>query len=422
MKVLVIGSGGKEHAIAWKLSQSRHVNNIYCAPGNAGIAEIAECIDVKPGDFSTLIDFVKYEWIDLTIVDAPELLSQGIVDAFQREGCKIFGPRKEAAGIGASRVFAKELIRRFGVPSAEYKVFSSYLHALDFVRLKGAPLIIKTAGHAQAPDIFLARTVDRAAEILKLIMKDNMLGEAGRQVIIEEHIEGKRVSFVAITDGITIMPLSILSVFRAPENAGTDFPPGDAGAYSSAHHLPSELESAVMEKILRPLLKALRSAGMTYKGILSVDLIISHGMPFVFDLNSGFQNLEAQTILPRLRTDYVELMSLALKERLAEAAVSWGDETSFCVTVFSKSCAGLHPERAKIKGLEKIKDLQDIMVFHENTSFDNHDTVAAGSIVMSVNATGSDLRKAGAKAYDALEKIQFKGKWHRKNLGDSALE
>lgn len=418
MKVLVIGSGGKEHAIVWKLSQSRHVTNIYCAPGNAGMAEIAECIDVKPTDFNTLIDFVKYEWIDLTIVDTPALLSQGIVDMFLREGCKIFGPEKGPAEISASRVFTKELMKRFGIPTAEYTVFSSYLHALDFVRLKGAPLVIKTAGHAPATDVFLAQTVDRAVEILRLIMKDSMLGEAGRRVLIERPVEGQRFSYVAITDGSTILPLSGLSVFRESGDAGTDFPPGDAGALSSARHLSPARESAVTEKILRPLLKAMRSKVIPYRGILSLDLVFRNGIPFVCELHSSFQNLEAQTVLPRLGTDYVDLLSSTIKERLAEVSVSWEEDASLCIAVFSEYRDGLHSERPKITGLEKIKNLKDIMVFHEDTAFDNHDTVVAGSKVMSVTATGPDLGKAGPKAYDAVGKIQFKGKRYRKNLGD----
>jgi phosphoribosylamine--glycine ligase len=422
MKVLVIGSGGKEHAIAWKLSRSRHVNKIYCAPGNAGMAEIAECIDVLPGDFKTLIDFVKYEWIDLTIVDTAELLSQGITDAFQREGCSIFGPPKGAVRLSSSRIFAKDLLRQFGIPAPEYKMFSSYLQAHDFIRLKGAPLVIKTDGHAQKSDIFFARTVDHAEEILRLIMKDKMLGEAGKRVIIEEHIKGNRVSLVAITDGLIILPLTSVSVFRTPEDTGSHSPLRDAGAYSPAHSLPSALQSAVTEKILRPLLKALRAAGISYKGILSVDLIIRKGSPFVFELNSCFQNLEAQTILPRLKTDYVDLVSAALKEKLSETTVAWEEDPALCIAVFSNTDAGPHAGRVPIQGLEKTNNLNDIMVFHENTSFDDNDIVVSGSRVMSVIARANDIQKAGVRAYETLKMIQFKGMHYRRNIGDAAYD
>jgi phosphoribosylamine---glycine ligase len=418
MKVLVIGSGGKEHAIAWKLSQSRHVNKIYCATGNAGIAEIAECIDVLPGDFKTLVDFVKYEWIDLTIVDTPDLLSQGIVDAFQREGCSIFGPTRGAARLSSSRIFAKDLMRQFGIPAPEYKVFSSYTQAHDFIRLKSAPLVIKTDGHAKKADIFFAGTVDHAEEILRFIMKDNMLGEAGKQVIIEEYIEGNRVSLVAITDGLAIIPLTSLSIHRTPGDTVTDAFPGYAGAYSPSPYFSSELESAVMQKILKPLLKALRSTGISYKGMLSIDLIIRQGKPFVFELQSSFQNLEAQTILPRLKTDYVDLVSATLKEKLSEMTVAWEEEPALCIAVFSKTHAGPHPEKVKIKGLEKIAQLKDSMVFQDNTSFDNHDIIVSGSSAMSVTVRGSDIQEARAKANDVLKMIQFKGMLYRKNIGD----
>jgi phosphoribosylamine---glycine ligase len=206
VKVLVIGGGGREHALVWKLSQSKHINKIYASPGNAGIAEIAECIDLSPNNFSAIVDFVRYEWIDLTIVCSEKLLAEGIVDFFDREGRRILGPDRKAAQAGLSRVFAKNLMRLHGIPTPGYKVFTSYLQALDYIRLKSAPIVIKTDGRSAGNDSFFASTTDEAMNVLKLIMEDGIFGEDGRQVVIEEQLAGERVSFLALTDGKTLPP------------------------------------------------------------------------------------------------------------------------------------------------------------------------------------------------------------------------
>ncbi|MEW6586567.1 MAG: phosphoribosylamine--glycine ligase [Nitrospirota bacterium] len=415
MKVLVIGGGSKEHAIVWRLSQSRHVNKIYCCPGNAGIAEKAEIIDAPPDDFNTLIDFVKYEWIDLTVADNPELLWRGVVDTFRREGCSIFGAHKSAARLSSSRVFAKDFMRLHGIPSAEYRAFSSYIQAEDFVRLKGAPIVIKADGRSPKGDTFFAPTVDIARDVLNRILQDKVLGEAGRQIIIEERIQGDRLSILAVTDGVTILPFASLLVYRSAGSAdGSTFI--DIGARSPAISVGPELELEIRGKILKPLLKALQSGGLTYKGMVSADIVVRNGAPFVFDLNCCFQGLEAQTVLPRLRTDYVEIVSAAMKERLSEMPIELSHESSFCVEV-SKKSGRLHRELVGVSGLDKIRDREDVMVFHENTFFENHDVVAPEGRVMCVTAWGGDMRQAATKAFQAAEQIQFKGMYYSKDMG-----
>lgn len=414
MKVLVIGGGGREHAIVWKLSQSKHINKIYCSPGNAGIAKIAECIDISPNNFSAIIDFVKYEWIDLTIVSSEKLFSRGIVNAFEREGCKILGPNKSAAQIRSSRVFAKNLMKLYRIPTAEYKVFTSYLHAQDYVRFKGAPIVIKTDGYSEDNGVFVSSTVEDAIDTLKLIMKDRILGDIGKQVIIEESLKGERVSSVAITDGNTIMPLTSLYIYRHISNRNAGSTTARMGAYSPATILTNELEAVIMEKIMRPLLKAFNSEGIIYKGILSADLIVNKGRAYIFEINCCFEDLEAQTILPRLKTDLMDIVLAVMGERLYDTAIEWKQESAVCIVISSGDFPDKHKKDVVMAGFEKINTIKDTVVFHESTSFDNNDIVASGSKVMSITATGADIRDAKAKAYKAIENIHFEGMYYIK--------
>ena len=418
MKVLIIGSGGREHAIAWKMSGSKHISEIYCSPGNAGIAEIAECIDFSPSDFSALIDFVKSEWIDLTIVCDEKFLARGIVNAFEREGCMILGPDKKASQIRLSRVFTKNLLRLRRLPTAEYKVFTSYLHAQDYIRLKGAPVVIKTGGYC-ADGIFTASTVEEATDILRLIMKDRSLGDAGRQVIIEENLRGERISFLVLTDGKTVIPLTSLYIHRSKRNAAGPVA-AVAGACSPVPLLKEGFEGYLLEKIMTPLLKAFSAEGIKYKGFISADLIVNKEKVYIFELDCCLGSLDAQTILPRLKTDLMDMVSSVAEERLSDTVIAWKRKASVCVVVYSK---GKPPDyqRDLMKGLEKAKSMEDIVIFHEHSSFDDRDRVATGSRVLSVTSTGSDIEDAKTKAYKALERIRFEGMYYSKDVGNILL-
>lgn len=422
MKVIVIGGGGKEHAIVWKLFQSRHIDRIYCCPGNAGIAEIAECIDVSPNDFHALIDFVKYEWVDLTIVGSEELLSKGIVNVFEKEGCRILGPDKTASQLGSSRVFAKNLMRLHGIPTAEYKVFTSYLHAQDYIRLKGTPIVIKTERSSDENGVFMVSRVEEAIDALGLIMKDRIFGEAGKRVIVEESIKGEMVSFIVVTDGKIIVPLTGLHKHKCIFNGDTGSSIVTMGACSPSPILTKELETIIMEKIIRPTLKALNSEGMQYKGILSADLIIDKGKPYVFEFNCSFGDLETQTILPRLKTDFMDISLAIIEGRLSDIGIEWKPEASVCIVISSRGYSGKYERGAVITGLERIKTMQDVVVFHEGTSFNNEDIVISGGRVISITATGADLQDAKTKAYNAVEKIHFDGIYYRKDIGNNIFE
>ncbi len=412
MKVLVIGNGGREHAIIWKLSQSKHIDKIYSSPGNAGIAEIAECIDISPNDFSSLVDFVKYEWIDLTIVCSEKFISNDIVSVFEREGRRILGPDRTSAQVRLSRVSAKNLMRLHRIPTAEYKVFTSYLHAQDHIRLKGAPIVIKLDGNSEGSDCFIASTVEEAIGNLKLIMEDRIFGDAGRRVIIEESLKGDRFTFVVLTDGKSILPITSLYIY-----SGNELSSAAAGAYSPVPVVKEELRTYITEKILGALLKAFRSEGIKYKGFISADLVVNKDGVRVFELNWSFGDLEAQTILPRLRTDLTDLVLAVTDEKLYGTALEWGQNASVCVAGFLKGHLAESGEGIVVSGLETIKTMKDVFTFHDNTSFDNSGIVTPGGRVISITATGKDIKDAKTKAYNAIGKIHVEGMHYRDDIG-----
>jgi phosphoribosylamine---glycine ligase len=407
MKILVLGGGGGEHAIIWKLSQSRHIDKIYCCPGNAGIAELAECIDVNPHNVTALIDFVKYEWIDLTIVNSEEFLLKGIVDMFEREGCRVLGPNRTASQLRSSRVFIKNLLRRYRIPTAGYKVCTSYLDAEDYVRLKGAPMVIKTDGNLGGKGIITEATVEEAIRILGLIMKDKVLGDLGRHVIIEDNLRGEKVSVVFLTDGSTLKPF--MSLHTQTTN---DIVTRTIGSFSPASLVTEEIEQIIMEKIMSPLLRAFTSEGIKFKGVLSIDVIVDEKQVFLFDLNCCFKDLEAQTILPRLQTDIAEVYMAVAEEKLSQIELEWIKKLSACIMVFSAEHSDNKPHGALITGLEGRAS--DTFVFHEQTAFSKNNIIAAGENVFSVAAFGDDMNDAKQKAYHVIEKIHFEGMHYMK--------
>lgn len=421
MKVLVIGSGGREHALVWKLSQSRHVDRIYCMPGNAGIAEIAECIDVN-NDFQALLDFVKYEWIDLTIVGPEEPLSKGIVDLFEKEGRKIIGPTMGASMLEASKVFAKDFMRRYGIPTAEYRVFTSYLHAEDYIRVKGAPIVVKADGLAAGKGVFVARTIDEAMDALRLIMKERIFGDAGERVVIEECLEGEEASFMAFCDGKTIIPMVSSQdhkrVFDNDEGPNT----GGMGAYSPAPVITEEVERKVINKIMIPAIRGMRAEGIKYKGILYAGLMIKDGNPYVLEFNCRFGDPETQPVLSRLKTDLVDISFAIIEERLSEIAIEWRPEASVCVVLASKGYPGKYEKGKVIKGLDRLKDMENLYVFHAGTRFNNGDVVTSGGRVLGVTALGKDIAEARNRVYEAIKEIQFEGMHFRKDIALKALK
>ena len=422
MKVLVIGGGGREHAIVWKLSQSKSVDKIYCCPGNAGIAEIAECIDVNQDDFRSLLDFVKYEWIDLTIVGPEAPLSKGIVDLFEKDGRRILGPTKAAARLESSKVFSKNLMRSHGIPTADYRVFTSYLHAEEYVKFKGAPIVLKADGLAAGKGVFVAASVDEAMDALKQIMKDRVFGEAGDRVLIEDCLRGEEASFMAFTDGKTIVPMVSSQdhkrIFDNDQGPNT----GGMGAYSPAPVITEELQTVVMEKVMKQTIRALKAEGITYKGILYAGLMIDKGKPYVLEFNCRFGDPETQPVLSRLESDLMEVAMAVTDEKLSEITVEWKKDPSVCVVLSSEGYPGKYRKGDAITGIDAANRLEGVHVFHAGTAFKDNDTVTSGGRVLGVTATGNTIAAAKKRAYEAVEKIHFRGMHYRKDIADRALQ
>jgi len=416
MKVLVIGEGASEHALVWKLSQSRHIDKIYCCPGNRAIAETAEYIDVSPYNFRTLIDFVKYEWIDLTLAVSHELFLKGIVNAFEKEGCRILGPHKAVAQSMTSRVFLKNLMRRHRIPTTEYKVFTSYLHAQDYIRLKTPPFVIKTDGFLDNHGAFTALTIEDAMDTLKMIMEDMTFGDAGKHVIMEESLQGEKVSFVAVTDGQTIAPLADLYKYEDREIDSGGLLTTVMGAYSPTGIFTEELKNKIMNQVMEPLLKALRSEGIHYKGFLFADLIYDQKRPYLFELQCCFPNPEIQTILPRLKSDFVDFAFSVTEERLSDSTRELINETSLCINLYSRGYPQKDRKSFIINGLEEIESMKDIAVFHGSTSSSDTKRASGGEMILSITATGKDIKAAKETADIAIDKIYFDGMYYGKDI------
>ena len=422
MKVLVIGSGGREHALVWKLSQSPRVDKIFCTPGNAGISEIAECLDIKTDDIGALVNFAKYEGIDLTIVGPEAPLTAGIVDAFVKEDRRIFGPDKLGAQLEGSKVFAKEFMLKYGIPTAEYKTFTSYLHAKEYIQLKGAPIVIKADGLAAGKGVFVAVSVEESIDALKLIIKERAFGSAGDKVIVEQCLKGEEASFMVLTDGKTFIPLATSqdhkTVFDNDKGPNT----GGMGAYSPAPIITESLEADIMKNIIKPVIKGLTKERINYRGIIYAGLMICDGKPYVLEFNCRFGDPEAQPVLMRLDSDLFDALKATSEGKLKDIKLSWKNDASVCVALTSKGYPGSYEKGKVIKGLDSLKNRDDLMVFHAGTSVDDKGFVTSGGRVLGVTALGKDIRGAKENAYQAIKKIHFDGMHYRKDIGDKAIK
>ncbi len=421
MKVLVIGGGGREHAICWALSRSRSVDKIFCAPGNAGISSIAECIDIKPTDFGALLDFVKYEWIELTIVGPEVPLSMGIADAFEKEGRRIVGPTRAAAQLESSKAFAKDFMRRHGIPTAAYNTFTSYTQAEDYIRLKGGPMVIKADGLAAGKGVIMAQTYDEAIDAIRMILKDRAFGEAGERVVIEECLTGEEASFIAFTDGHKIVPMASSQdhkrIFDRDEGPNT----GGMGAYSPAPVVTPALETEIMERIMYPVLRGMRNDGIVYKGALYAGVMVKDGKPSVLEFNCRLGDPETQPILARLETDFVDLCLAVTDGKLAELELKWRQEAAVCVVMAAAGYPGEYKKGIPIEGLDAASSMQDVVVFHAGTGYRDGKIVTAGGRVLGVTALGEDIAAAKARAYEAVGKIRFEGAQYRRDIADRAV-
>ena len=422
MKVLVVGGGGREHALVWKIAQSPKVTKIYAAPGNAGMAQLAECTPLKAEDIAGLLAFAKQKQIDLTVVGPEGPLSMGIVDEFSKAGLRIFGPTGKAAEIEASKRFSKDLMKKYHIPTAEYGVFTDKAQAEAYVREKGAPIVVKADGLAAGKGVVVAETVDEALKAIDLIMAQKAFGAAGERVVIEECLKGEEASFMAFTDGKTVVPMASSQdhkrVFDADKGPNT----GGMGAYSPAPIVTKKLERKIMETIMVPTVNAMEKEGRLFKGVLYAGVMIHEGEARVLEFNARFGDPETQPIMSRLDTDLVEIVEAILDGKLSKLNIAWKADSAVCVVMASGGYPGNYEKGREITGLDKASDHKNVMVFHSGTAIKSGKVVTDGGRVLGVTGLGPVVAAAIDNAYAAVRDISFEGAHYRRDIGARALE
>lgn len=421
--MLVIGSGGREHALAWKISQSRRVGEVHAAPGNAGICAGAKCVDIPPTDIEGLLSYAAENNIDLTVVGPEAPLAEGIVDRFEKEGLKIFGPTKKAAEIESSKAFAKKLMRKYGIPTADYKVFRDAEKAMDYVRELGGPVVVKADGLAAGKGSIPCRNEKEAIEAIRKIMVEKAFGKAGRKVVVEEFMVGEEASILAFTDGEHIIPLEPSQDHKRAYDGDKGPNTGGMGAYSPAPVVDRELQGIIFDEILAPTVAAMREEGREYRGILYAGLMITKEGPKVVEFNCRFGDPETQAVLPRLMTDITRPIEATIDGNLHKVKLRWRRAAAVCVVMASKGYPGKYEKGYPIEGLEQTEAIKDVFVFHAGTKRDEEGRiVTAGGRVLGVTALGDDIPKAIDRAYQAVSRIHFDGSFYRRDIGFRALK
>ena len=422
MKVLVVGGGGREHALCWKIAQSPKVKKVYCAPGNAGISKVAECVSISADDISSLKSFVLKEGIDLTVV-GPELpLTLGIVDSFEKDRLRIFGPEKDAARLEGSKSFSKKLMEKHNIPTAAYSVFSDLEEAKTDIENQGPPLVIKADGLAAGKGVLICLTMDDAFQAVDLMMKEKNFGKAGENVIIEELLEGEEASFLAFSDGKSVLPLAS-SQDHKPVYDGDKGPnTGGMGAYSPAPIVTDEMSNWILENVMIPVVKGMEKEGCQYKGILYAGLMMTNDGPKVLEFNCRFGDPEAQPLLVRMKTDIVPILEATMEGSLASEKIEWDNRTSICVVMSSEGYPGDYEKGREITGLEKLEGMEAVQVFHSGTTLSNGSLVTSGGRVLGITALGDGIEKAINRAYKAIEYVSWEGAHFRYDIGAKALK
>ncbi len=421
MKVLVIGGGGREHALVWKIAQSPLVEAVYCAPGNPGIAGLAECVHIPADDIDALIDFATAEKIDLTVVGPEVPLTMGIVDRFQTAGLEIFGPNQAAACIEGSKSFSKDLMAQYDIPTAAYQTFTERDAAVAYVKAQGAPIVVKADGLAAGKGVIVAMTEEQAIAGIDDIMLDKVFGAAGASVVIEEFMDGEEASFFVFTDGKNILPLASSQdhkrAFDNDEGPNT----GGMGAYSPAPVVTAALHDVIVETIVKPTITGMANDGCPYSGILYVGLMIKDGKPRVVEYNARFGDPEAQPLLMRMKSDIVPVLQACARGKLQQDSIEWHDKAAVCVAMASGGYPASYDKGFEITGLEEVLAMEDVVVFHAGTSLKDGKIVNSGGRVLGVTGLGSTVAEAIDCAYAAVAKINWNGVHFRKDIGRKAL-
>ena len=421
MKVLVIGSGGREHALAWKIAQSPRVDTIYCAPGNAGIAALAKCVPIKAADVEGLLEFALDEAIDLTVVGPEAPLAMGIVDRFTAEGLRIFGASAQSARLETSKAFAKNIMVKYGIPTARGRAFDVLEEAAAYIRNSGGDLVVKADGLAAGKGVFVCTTEKQALDAVKQIMKDRVFGEAGSRVVIEERLRGEEVSFLAFTDGETILPLPSSQDHKAAYDGDQGPNTGGMGAYSPAPIVDEYLHQKIMDTIMTATLRALAAEGIRYRGVLYAGLMVDKDRIQVLEFNVRFGDPETQPLLMRLKSDIVPVMEAVCDGTLHEMSLDIDHRPSVCVVMTAGGYPGSYKKGMVIHGLKNVNRMKDLVTFHAGTRAKGKQVLSDGGRVLGVTALGNTIEKAIDRAYAAAAKISWDGVYYRKDIGNKAL-
>ena len=422
MKVLIVGSGGREHAIAWSVAKSPKVDKIYCAPGNAGIAEFAECVNIKAMEFDKLVAFAKENAIDLTIIGMDDPLVGGVVDAFESEGLRVFGPRKNAAIIEGSKAFSKDLMKKYKIPTAAYENFTDPDEAIKYLETAKMPIVLKADGLALGKGVLICNTLEEAKEGVKTLMLDKQFGDAGNEIVIEEFMTGREVSVLAFCDGKTIKCMTSAQDHKRAKDGDQGLNTGGMGTFSPSPFYNDEVEAFCEKYVYQSTIDAMASEGRPFTGILFTGLMITEDGPKVLEYNARFGDPEAQVVLPRMKNDIIDVMEACIDGKLSDVELEFEDNAAVCVVLASDGYPEKYDKGFEIKGLDTFKDKAGYYVFHAGTKFDGDKIVTNGGRVLGVVAKGENLKAARANAYKATEWIDFANKYKRNDIGKAIDE
>ena len=423
MKVLVVGSGGREHAICTSVAKSKRVDKIYCAPGNAGIAALAECVPIGAMEFDKLVAFAKEKEIDFTIVGMDDPLVGGIVDVFEAEGLKVFGPRKNAAILEGSKAFSKDLMKKYNIPTAAYENFTSAEDAIAYLETAKMPIVLKADGLALGKGVLICNTIEEAKAGVKEIMEDKKFGTAGNTMVIEEFMTGREISVLSFVDGKTIKTMSSAQDHKRAKDGDKGLNTGGMGNFSPSPFYTKEVDEFCKKYIYQPTVDAMAAEGRPFTGVIFFGLMLTEDGPKVLEYNARFGDPEAQVVLPRMKNDVIDVMEACVEGRLDQIDLQFEDNAAVCVVLASDGYPVSYEKGFEIKGLENFEGKDDYFCFHAGTKFDeNGKIVTNGGRVLGITATGKDLKEARAKAYEATEWVDFANKYMRHDIGKAIDE
>ena len=423
MKILVVGSGGREHALVWKLAQSPKAEKIYCAPGNGGIAEYAECVDIGAMEFEKLAAFAKEKEIDLTVIGMDDPLCGGIVDVFEREGLRVFGPRKNAAILEGSKAFSKDLMKKYGIPTADYQVFTDPAEAEAYLETAKYPIVLKADGLALGKGVLICKTRQEAKDGVKTLMLDKQFGSAGDEIVVEEFLTGREVSVLSFVDGKTIRIMTSAQDHKRAKDGDQGLNTGGMGTFSPSPFYTPEVDAFCREHIYQKTVDAMRAEGREFKGIIFFGLMLTADGPRVLEYNARFGDPETQVVLPRMKNDLVDVFEACIDGTLDQVELEFADNAAVCVVLASDGYPEKYEKGFPISGLEKFAGKTDYFVFHAGSKRTADGRILTnGGRVLGVTATGRDLKEARRKAYEATEWISFENKYMRHDIGKAIDE